>query len=273
MKLTHVFTSFAVAIGFIGLGSLLIPDKTREKELLARSERADELERTVNRLLAEKRRAEEDWHREREIYKRWIGRLGTPLDEILDGARGRAVQGEHRSTAELDRLGFHASVALEDDGWHIDYFYMNVCSDSGPARGPSYTFDPASGELKLAIAYESQAKEHERKAVKASERERFVRDQLARPRRLDDCGYNFGREFVVPSPEDLASLSQFHREMQRKYDEAARSKSLLVRPDPPEPEVRRWFKLGSAGTLREMTPNEVISLEQGFERKLWADEE
>ena len=72
--------------------------------------------------------------------------LTDPLaaDEALRIAHADA------STVYLDLSAYRIGVALEDDGWHVDYELKNPRLKGG---GPHYVIDPKTGHI-LARRYE-----------------------------------------------------------------------------------------------------------------------
>jgi hypothetical protein len=62
--------------------------------------------------------------------------MGLPSDKILHIARTDA-EGAYR-----DLSGYRITLALEPDGWHVDYELMNQDLNGG---GPHYIIDPMTG--------------------------------------------------------------------------------------------------------------------------------
>ncbi len=67
-----------------------------------------------------------------------------PADQILRVAQGDAAQ------AYGDLSHFRVSLALADDGWHVDYELVDPQLNGG---GPHYVIDTARGTI-LAKRYE-----------------------------------------------------------------------------------------------------------------------
>jgi hypothetical protein len=69
----------------------------------------------------------------------FTGTMGLSSDQILQIAR---VDAEH---AYRDFSGYRISLALQADGWHVDYELMNPDLNGG---GPQYIIDPMSGAIR-----------------------------------------------------------------------------------------------------------------------------
>jgi hypothetical protein len=69
---------------------------------------------------------------------RSTGTTGLPSDQILHIARIDA-EGAYR-----DLSGYRITLALEADGWHVDYELMNPDLNGG---GPHYIIDPTTGVI------------------------------------------------------------------------------------------------------------------------------
>ena len=61
-----------------------------------------------------------------------------PCDEVLHIARLDA-EGVYRNLSK-----YRITLALEPDGWHVDYELMNPNLNGG---GPHYVIDPATGKI------------------------------------------------------------------------------------------------------------------------------
>jgi hypothetical protein len=65
-------------------------------------------------------------------------RLLLPGDQVLTIAQNDAVK------AYGDLSAYRIQLALEDDGWHVDYELKDPQLKGG---GPHYVIDPASGAI------------------------------------------------------------------------------------------------------------------------------
>lgn len=59
-------------------------------------------------------------------------------DEVLRITRADAEK------AYRDLSGYHIKIALEQDGWHVDYELRDPKAQGG---GPHYVIDPVSGKI------------------------------------------------------------------------------------------------------------------------------
>jgi hypothetical protein len=73
-----------------------------------------------------------------------VGTPGLLSDQIIHIARVDA------ELAYRDLTGFRITLALQGDGWHVDYELMNLDLNGG---GPHYIIDPTTGVI-LAKRYE-----------------------------------------------------------------------------------------------------------------------
>ena len=71
--------------------------------------------------------------------------LGTPA---VSGAQALAIAQKDAESAYRDLSPYRIQIALEPDGWHVDYELKNQRLHGG---GPHYIIDPQSGSIRWKI--------------------------------------------------------------------------------------------------------------------------
>jgi hypothetical protein len=74
-----------------------------------------------------------------------------PPTKLLTCDEALRIARQDAETAYRDLSGYQITLALEADGWHVDYHLTKPLTAGG---GPHYVIDPASGAIIKKVYYQ-----------------------------------------------------------------------------------------------------------------------